>query len=310
MRKNWTKEDYDFLIENYKLMSVIELGEHLRRSVTSINTKLSKLKLSSRKWSKEEDELMMRYFPSKTIVELLEIFPNRSKSSIINRGYLLGLKCDYDLRKTERKYKYKVNHNFFTNPNTINCYWGGFISADGWVMTNKTSSLGIKLSIKDYEHLEKFKSAIDTESPIFIKNGVSFGKENKTCMINVYSKQIINDLRENFNIIPNKTLINKPPKIDNDLNKLSFIIGLMDGDGTVYKDKNGRVRIIFLGSYEMLEWVKNTLIIFLGDIKNKINKKGSIYSFSISNELSFKLIEIVKNNNIFYLNRKLGKCYE
>jgi hypothetical protein len=265
------------------------------------------LKLSSRKWSKEDDDLMVEYFSSKTIVELLELFPNRSESSIINRGYLLGLKCDYNLRKTERKYKYNVSHNFFSKHNITNCYWGGFISADGWVMTANTSSLGIKLSIKDYDHLTKFKNDIKTGSPIFIKEGVSFGKKNKTCMISVYSKQIINDLRENFNIVPNKTLVNKPPKIDNDLNKLSFIIGLMDGDGTVYKDKNGYMRITFLGSYEILDWVKKTLVVFLGEIKGKINKKGKIYSFSISNDLSLKLINIVKKNNMVYLKRKIDK---
>jgi hypothetical protein len=310
MRKKWTTNDYDFLIKNYNIMSILELSDSLGRSVSSINTKLSKLKLSSRKWSKEDDDLMIQYFSSKTIVELLELFPNRSESSIINRGYLLGLKCDYNLRKTERKYKYNVSHNFFSKHNINSCYWGGFISADGWVMTANTSSLGIKLSIKDYDHLIKFKNEIKTDSPIFIKEGMSFGKKNKTCMISIYSKQIITDLRENFNIVPNKTLVNKPPKIDDNLNKLSFIIGLMDGDGTVYKDKNGYMRITFLGSYEILEWVKKTLVEFLGEIKSKINKKNKIYSFSISNNLSLKLINIVKKNNMVYLNRKIDKYGE
>lgn len=307
MRKKWTTSDYDFLIENYNKMSILELSDNLVRSVSSINTKLSELKLSTRKWTKEDDDLMIKYFSSKTIEELLNIFPNRSKSSIINRGYFLGLKCDYNLRKTERKYKYTVNHNFFSEYNINSCYWAGFISADGWVMTGNTSTLGIKLSIKDYDHLINFKKEIKTDSPLFIKEGISFGKKTKTCMISIYSKQIISDLRENFNIIPCKTLVNKPPKIDNDLNKLSFIIGLMDGDGTVYKDKNGYMRIIFLGSYEILEWVKKTLVMFLGEIKSNVNKKGKIYSFSISNDLSLKLINIVKKNKIVYLKRKIDK---
>lgn len=311
MNKKWTNDDYEFLIKNYDSMSIVDLANTLKRSNSSINIKLSKLKLSSRKWSKKDDELIRNYFPSKTILELMEIFPNRSKSSILNRAYLLGLKCDYQLRKNNRKYKYDVNHNFFSENSIISCYWAGFISADGWVMTANTSSLGIKLSNKDYNHLLKFKNDIKSESPIFLKEGMSFGKKNQACMITIYSKQIINDLRNNFNIVPKKTLINIPPKINEDVNKLSFIVGLLDGDGSIYKDKNGNIQITFLGTYEILEWVKKTLEGFVGVIKNKINVKGKIYSLRISNSLLInKLIEIIKKNGIFYLERKIGKYYE
>lgn len=310
MNKKWTNDEISFLKKNYESMNVIDLSNNLKRSQNSINNKLSRLKLSSRKWKKEDDDLIREYFPSKTISELMEVFPNRSKSSILNRAYQMGLKCDYQLRETKRKYKYDVNHNFFSENSILSCYWAGFISADGWVMTANTSSLGIKLSERDYNHLMKFKEDIKTNSPIFIREGMSFGKKTRTCMMTIYSKQVIKDLMVNFNIIPKKTLINIPPNINEDINKLSFIIGLFDGDGTIYKDKNGDIRITFLGTYEILEWVKHTLEVFMGDIKSNIHKKNKIYSFSISNKLSLKLIEIIRVNDMFKLERKIGKYCE
>ncbi len=98
-----------------------------------------------------------------------------------------------------------------------------------------------------------------------------------------------------------------PPTIKNSNQKIAFIIGLLDGDGSIYKINNN-LRITFLGTLKMLEWIKETLktTLFV-DVNQKIHQKGKIYSFAISNKPVLSLIEWVKKNEIYYLNRKIGK---
>jgi len=306
MKKKWSEEEEIFLKNNIKKITVKEISDKLNRPINGVTLKAFKLGIKIRKWSKEEDELLIQLYPNYPSKKLIEFFINRSESAILNRGYILGLQCNYLERLKHKKYKYLVNHNFFSEYTNENCYWAGFISADGWVMT-KGSLLGLKLSIKDESHLNYFKKVINSESPIKYLEGNSFGKIRKFCQLNIYSNIIIKDLRNNFNVIDNKTFINiHPQKIENIDNKLAFIIGLLDGDGSIYKHNNF-LKMTFLGTFDMLSWVKKTLEEIVGELKPKINKNNNIYSFTISNKPILKIIEIINEKKIYHLNRKIGK---
>ena len=66
---------------------------------------------------------------------------------------------------------YTLNENFFETIDTEDkAYWLGFIYADGYITKSKTGqhNLGIKLSIKDLAHLQKFALDIKTNKPIGI----------------------------------------------------------------------------------------------------------------------------------------------
>ncbi|KKM14075.1 hypothetical protein LCGC14_1709790, partial [marine sediment metagenome] len=50
--------------------------------------------------------------------------------------------------------RHKVNHSVFSKPNAKNCYWAGFLAADGCVVSKKTQ-VEVELQYKDRAHLEK-----------------------------------------------------------------------------------------------------------------------------------------------------------
>ena len=60
----------------------------------------------------------------------------------------------------KQRRKYNVNDCFFETPNIVNCYYAGFIAADGCIRKYKgkfveTYSLSFGLSIKDKDFLTK-----------------------------------------------------------------------------------------------------------------------------------------------------------
>ena len=65
-----------------------------------------------------------------------------------------------------------VNESFFTVPNPLNCYWAGFIAADGSITCRSDfdKSLFFKLSTKDLKHLETFKEQIEHKGNLHFKN--------------------------------------------------------------------------------------------------------------------------------------------
>ena len=57
--------------------------------------------------------------------------------------------------------KYNVNDNFFEKTDVLNCYWAGFIAADGCIIEGKKQNqLSIGLAKKDFNHLNLFKNDI------------------------------------------------------------------------------------------------------------------------------------------------------
>jgi hypothetical protein len=308
MAKQWNINDINYIINNVKKMTLRDIAKELNRSISSVSNKIHKMNIVTRKWSVDEDELLIKEYPNKPIRILEKMFKNRSKSSLMNRATLLKLKRNNDERIKYKEYKYMVNHNFFSEYNLESCYWAGFISADGWIDDKKCSLLGIKLSKKDIEHLKIFKLKIETDSPIKVGNGISFNKEVEYCKIIIYSRKIVDDLKSNFNVTKNKTLTNTRPKIDSLNNKLAFICGLLDGDGSVYKINN-KNRVTFLGTKDILCWVKETLneLIEYEDLKVNILKKGNIFSLGLSGRHSDTFLDWVNKNDLYCLERKIKK---
>jgi hypothetical protein len=88
------------------------------------------------------------------------------------------------------------------------------------------------------------------------------GKIFNISEIALNSSKIVSDLRDNFNIVPNKSLILMPPlRIPNNFRK-HFIRGYIDGDGHIGWHKgNNTVRInIASGSQDILGWMRKIII--------------------------------------------------
>lgn len=206
-----------------------------------------------------------------------------------------------------KKRKYNVNDYFFEKPNILNSYYAGFIAADGNVCSRKSEqrTIKIELSSKDKDWIENFKKDILSESPI--KDRVQ--KERfSTSGISITSEKIVNDLKRNFNITPQKSLTLLPPNLKGN-NKFAFICGYIDGDGCVFLSDRGKINkvliISILGTMEMCEWIKKTfdkITNNCGKIKKKPNTK--IFCLSYSCKGAREIAKIIYELNVPKLQRK------
>jgi hypothetical protein len=300
-KRKWTLDEEIFLKENYIYKTIKNLSVELGRSEISISSKMNSLNLK-KTWSKDEDEILSDKYGKMPFEDYKSLLRNRTYSSILNRATLLKLKSN----RIYINYKYRVLHDFFNNINNLNSYWAGFIAADGYIRKG-TYGVGIKLSKKDVDHLELFKKTLMTDAPIRNKtNKTATGNILEYSIIELYSRDIINDLFNNFQITPAKSLTLKPPNIDNFENKLSYMAGLIDGDGCIYKNKNN-MRIQLIGSFHIIKWVKETLGEIIEIKKNKIYPTHNSFIIQITGSKADKLISIIRNIDIPILKRKWYK---
>lgn len=208
-------------------------------------------------------------------------------------------------RKSAKKYRY--NDDIFESIDSEEkAYWLGFLYADGYVRERKSSSeLRLKLSIKDKEHLLKFKNFIsDDDIPI-----VEQMSGNSECIkVSINSKKIIQDLIK-IGCVSKKSLIIKFPKLKNNLIH-HFIRGYFDGDGWISVKKNNSFCFgIVSGSKSMVD-VVNKIISKECEIK-----ETKIYhrSLNVNNLVYSSVTDIIKifgylykDSNI-HLNRKMEK---
>ena len=176
-----------------------------------------------------------------------------------------------------KKRKYNVDDDFFETPNELNCYYAGFIAADGCLSLRDKGEISIEISKRDVSILENFKKDAKLEAPIFERT-----EKGKFQMVSLRftSYKMRTDLERNFNITPQKSLTLTPPNLTNDILCQAFICGYIDGDGTIcfYQRKNGfnNINLSILGTENMCEWIKSifsSLTNNKGSIKPKIHTK-------------------------------------
>jgi intein/homing endonuclease len=240
----------------------------------------------------EREKLILKDAETIAIRELAKKY-NRSVSSM--GQFLQRRRIKAPLADTRRMIS-TLNENFFSNYNELSCYWAGFIAADGCIYKNK---LSIKLSINDVNHLKTFAKQI---------GGYEVKIYDKECSLTINSPQIVNDLKNNFNIIPRKSLTMIYPhqiKLHN-----HFIRGYFDGDGCIFNASTKRTkftskpRYTILGTKDMLDNIKNY---FDKTSKYTSKQRRNIYYISFYNNAS-EFYSFMYNHATIYLNRKKLKA--
>ena len=206
---------------------------------------------------------------------------------------------------------YKVNDNYFSELTNDNCYYAGFIAADGNIDNSKTK-LTIGLSKKDRIFLENFLQDLESDYTIYEEEKDGFINNS----ISITSNSICNDLEKYFNIVPNKSLIYCPPNL-NDSFLDCFIMGLIDGDGTIgfSKRKEGTqdsLYISIVGTYDTVNLVKTRFEVILEKETSKLyqrDKNKNFWQYRISDKNARIIFNYFYNNypNISKLNRKWTK---
>jgi hypothetical protein len=258
-------------------------------------------------WSNEEKLIIKNlYNDGESHKDILSYFPNRSSSSLRKQVY--KLKLNYRSQRT-----YSLDENFWSSMSPEVAYAAGFSAADACVYyKNKGFYYNLTLSNKDVIILEYFKKIFNSSHPIKIKDSKSYGKYFKHCSLNIYGgKKWEKDLKNYWNIVPNKTSILSPPENLSEYLKYCYLIGYIDGDGCIfYQDKYKRMRFSFTScSRFVLDWIheltKNQFNYALrGQCREvKISKRGH-YIYDIAGLSAIKLYEYLKDFPIFKLDRK------
>lgn len=206
----------------------------------------------------------------------------------------------------------RLNDTIFDSIDTEEkAYWLGFIFADGNI-SSEGNRLEIRLSVKDLDHLEKFRQFIKLENPI--RTGICNG--NGYCHLSVRNKHLWETLNS-LGCTPCKSLTLQFPKISIFNNKsliYDFIRGYVDGDGclSLYKKQNSYcTELNLVGTKSFLESV-NSIFGNVGFIKNKTSKNyiNNAYSLQFSNFPSRVISRILYSKANIYLNRKYDKFLE
>lgn len=236
----------------------------------------------------------------------------------INRKTIINYLKKEGFPINNNKATFSINNNVFSKIDSEEkAYWLGFLYADGYVSTN-SNVFGMSLSVKDYDHLIKFKSFLEWNGEIKILTTHQFnskdshGKNGNLLQIGkiaICNKKIKNDLIK-LGCVPQKSLILKFPTKEQVPEKfvLHFIRGYFDGDGTIGKYrhsiKNKRLEesLLIVGTKDMLEQIQK----YLGNgfIMQKKNCSEKTFRLGYSTKKAKLAADLMYNNAKIYLNRK------
>lgn len=230
-------------------------------------------------WEKWEIDYLKDNYSNSCMDGILEQLSDRTKSSITNKAYLLGL----DNRSSKL-----ANLNKLLDESNETYYWMGFLLADGHF--SKSGQIQINLSEKDLEHLKKFSTFVE------------YKKELNKGSLYISDNNVFPLIVDKFNIVSDKTYNPSDISFITDYDLLfSLIIGFIDGDGSI--TKKGYIHIKTHKS-----WVHNIEYMFskldLSNYTVKINKEELAIG-TISNIESTKRLRIkAEQLNLPILKRK------
>jgi len=250
-------------------------------------------------WTEEKIELLKKEYPLGNKKELAK---------------KLNIK-DKTLKAAASRFKIKslkdINHyklEFLTKESSLSYYWLGFILADGYIGQNR-GELKITLNNRDKNHLEKLGKILNikVKTKIVIINNI----QTSICILNcadIYNSKIIyNKLGLDLNL---PKTYNPPIKlnINNDIFFLSFLLGIIDGDGTFSKRKNNVtfIRIeVHKNWHDYLIQIKEKLnSIGFDGISVNFTKRGYVYLRICRKQNFIALKNFALNNNLPILERK------
>ena len=237
-----------------------------------------------------------------------------SEKTIMRRIKEYGIEWD-------KKVFYPCNEGFFDELNEKSLYWLGFLAADCSVSKYHYSyQLRLKLAHKDLEHLQNFKSDIESLSPISDKiEKKTAGKdgflkdEYLANEIIITSEKLFNRLAE-FNIVPAKTHIYKfPEQLKEHPDVRHFIRGCLDGDGWWREHRNNgkdyttEIRIGMCGTpafvREMYDIIKEKCVIDSGSYYVRKSGKTADFEFCAKADVNY-IVDYLYQDATIYLSRK------
>lgn len=152
------------------------------------------------------------------------------------------------------------NPSFFNTFTKENCYWAGFIAADGSIHKNR-NTVAVEIKYEDESHLYKLCSMVGRDNGIWHRDRKKNNKIYKASAISLECISFKKSLSDNFNITSNKSQTLRPPENIPQEYLHHFIRGYIDGDGSIGWHKfNNKPRLnICSGSEQFLQWIVDNI---------------------------------------------------
>ena len=222
--------------------------------------------------------------------------------TVINR-----ILMENNISKKQDNHIYQCNYDYFENIDSDEkAYWLGFLAADGCNYRRETNAtILLNIHQKDSDHLIKFQASLNSNIPIknLIQND-GFSNNTPMSRFAINSIKMSKDL-EKLGIVPRKSLILKPPIIDEKY-YLPFILGYFDGDGSICKLKQyNNYELSIQGTKEMINWINSVLQLDCKLTQRNPNSNLNNYYISIggTNKIYNILYKLYNSCNI-HLERK------
>ena len=190
-------------------------------------------------------------------------------------------------------------------------YFLGLFFTDGSIVPDSDGkrfpSIIISLKISDIDILEKLRTEINMHSKLTYDK-----RENKECaVLRFRSQKMANDLAK-YGIIPQKTYKTKhlPNNIPSNF-IIPFMRGLLDGDGSIYQQKDKSYKIDFCSYHKSIcEDFRNLCNQFLDEpVTTIIENYGTAYHFRINKKhLVKQLATVLYKDSKISLARKYEKA--
>lgn len=173
----------------------------------------------------------------------------------------------------------------------------GLLYADGCNHVEKRD-VSLTLNKRDEHIINSVREAFDTIKPVY---------KDRECRKFMLRSFHLSRKLESFGMVARKSLILKFPTEEIVSTEFinSFILGLFDGDGTIYHD--GRKCVIgFSGSMDIVNQIQRILIQHCNVNKNKIYSYRNIYiiSFARKKDVESIIRFMYKDSSIFLIRKK------
>ena len=251
------------------------------------------------------DEIVDKYYEEFTLT-------NKSQSKFAKENGICRqvlsdkFKAKYPYIKTLRlePNKKNINSEAFSIINEDSAYWLGMMLTDGYVSKDYKK---FELTLKDKEHIEKFKSFLQSDHKISKRTIVINNKECISWRISIKDDNICKDLK-NLGCCNNKSFNVRIPKIDKKYHK-DLIRGILDGDGYIGQKTAG----FCSGNKDFIQDIIDVLEEH--DIScGKITHSRNLYSVRIrtanNNAKNFFSFIYDNSNELNRLDRKYNKYLE
>lgn len=263
--------------------------------------------------------MQKKIFTKQEVENMIDLYQNQHKTLQqigenfnVSRTVISRIFKENNISTSNKQRKYYAQYDIFEQIDSKEkAYWLGFIAADGCVYKRQESAGGgdtlvINISAKDQELLEQLKIFMKSNANIInhVQNA-GFSNNSQMVKINFNSKKIVSDLI-NKGIVPNKSLVLKPPLIEKKY-FLSFILGYFDGDGSIFKFNEGKeFGFNIEGTKEILNWILETLKINLPLEKRYDDGKNNYYIRCGGINKPYEILKQLYDNhgNLYCLSRK------